>query len=141
MLRKIIALTLATALLGAGTEAPRPLWQRTVAKYPAPILAGVGSREYKFLVAPGGFKGSPEETFVELWTRLKEAGARQGFPVEVGWDSPFKTKRGSGKSKAWGRRRMESFMPPSPAPWRCAPPGGLRCRACPSRAIPRCRRR
>ena len=95
MLIRIIALTLATGLLGAGIEGPQPLWQRTVARYPAPILASVGSREFKFLVAPGGFKGSPEEAFVELWTRIKEAGARQGFPLEVGWDSPFRTKRGT----------------------------------------------
>lgn len=95
MIRNIVA-----ALLVAGAVAPssraaapcqaRPLYLRTIEKYPSPKLERVNGRELKFLVDPAKAKGTPAEVFARIWNMVKAAGARHGFKVAEKEDSPLK---------------------------------------------------
>ncbi len=74
----------------ATADEPKPLYARTIAKYPPPKLENVGGREYKFLLDPAKTKGTPEEAFKDLWGRVRAAAEKWGFTVTEKEKNPFK---------------------------------------------------
>jgi hypothetical protein len=88
--RLLLAALVAAAGMAAAADAPKPLYSQTIAKYPAPKLADVGGREYKFLIDPAKAKGTPEEAFKAVWTQVKAAAAKNGFTVTEKDKSPLK---------------------------------------------------
>jgi hypothetical protein len=88
--RLLLAALVAAAGMAAAADAPKPLYTQTIAKYPAPKLADVGGREYKFLIDPAKAKGTPEEAFKAIWTQVKAAAAKAGFTVTEKDKNPLK---------------------------------------------------
>ncbi|MDR3670237.1 MAG: hypothetical protein P4L36_05305 [Holophaga sp.] len=86
---------LVAALLLAGTvAAAAPQYAGLIARYPAPALAGVHSRELKFLIDPGKVKDTPAAAFSQLWARIQAAGAGAGFAVTEKPNMPLKVTSG-----------------------------------------------
>ena len=71
-------------------DSPKPLFARTVAKYPAPKLDDVTSREFKHLFDPAKTKATPEAAFKDLWTQIKAAAAKAGFEITEKEKNPLK---------------------------------------------------
>lgn len=93
MARFALPSLLAAALVattGIAADAPKPVYVRMAAQYPAPKLEEVSSREFKHLLDPAKVKGPAEAGLKELWTRIKEAGAKAGFEVTQKEKGPFK---------------------------------------------------
>jgi len=88
--RLFLAALVAAAGMATAADAPKPLYTRTIAKYPAPKLADVGGREYKSLIDPEKAKGTPEEAFKAIWTQVKAAAAKKGFTVTEKEKNPLK---------------------------------------------------
>ncbi len=86
----LLVALVAAAGLAAAADDPKPLYAQTIAKYPAPKLADVAGREYKFLFDPAKTKGTPEEAFKDLWGQVKAAAARKGFTVTEKDKNPLK---------------------------------------------------
>ena len=76
-----LALVLGCAGIAVAADEAKPLYVQTIEKYPAPKLADVDGREYKVLFDPAKTKGTPEDAFKDLWSKVKAAAAKQGFAV------------------------------------------------------------
>ena len=57
---------------------------------PAPALAEVQGREYKFLVDPTALKPAMDEAFVDLWQQVTEAAQNRGFQITQKDKNAFK---------------------------------------------------
>jgi hypothetical protein len=88
--RLFLAALVAAAGIAVAADAPKPLYARTIAQYPAPKLEDVGGREYKFLIDPAKATGTPEEAFKAIWTQVKAAAAKTGFTVTEKEKNPLK---------------------------------------------------
>lgn len=76
--------------LGFAQESPKPLYARTIEKYPAPVLEEVNAREFKHLFDPAKTRDTPEAAFKDLWTRIKAASKKAGFEVTEKEKNPLK---------------------------------------------------
>lgn len=87
MIRNVIAMLLVAGAMATGGPAvvaadPKPLYVRTIERYPAPKLEEVGGRELKFLVDPAKLQSAePAAAFAEIWAKVKTAAAKHGFKV------------------------------------------------------------
>ncbi|MEO8584879.1 MAG: hypothetical protein ABI584_01835 [Acidobacteriota bacterium] len=88
--RLLLAALVAAAAVATAADAPKPLYTQTIAKYPAPKLADVGGREYKFLLDPTKTKSTPEAAFKDLWGQVKAAAEKRGFTVTEKEKNPLK---------------------------------------------------
>jgi hypothetical protein len=94
-LMRILTGIAAAALLAASASpafaqaTPKPLYQTTLEKYPAPKLAPIDGREYKFLVDPAKTQAAKADAFKDLWTQVKSAATKQGFKVNDKAKDPF----------------------------------------------------
>jgi len=68
-----------TGLPIRAADAPQPLYQRMIQRYPAPALKDLSGREFKFLVDPTPFAKEPKAAFTELWQRVAAAAEKAGF--------------------------------------------------------------
>ena len=73
--RLALALFVAGAAIGASAIAaePGPVYQAMIEKYPAPKLADVEGREYKFLIDPAKTSPDMAAAFKDLWGRIKRS--------------------------------------------------------------------
>jgi hypothetical protein len=82
-LKTLLVATLVAA--GAGesfaADPPKPLYARTIEKYPAPKLEDVSGREFKHLFDPAKTKPAADAGLKDLWTKVKAAAAKAGFEV------------------------------------------------------------
>lgn len=92
-----MARTFLTGLLAAALAAssfagdpPAPLFARTIAKYPAPLLEDVSGREFKHLFDPARTKATPEAAFKDLWGQVRAAAAKAGLQVTEKEKNPLK---------------------------------------------------
>lgn len=96
MVSRIVPSLLVSAMLVApvgavlAADQPKPLYVKTIERYPAPKLEDVGGREYKFLIDSAKTKGTPEEAFKDLWGQVKAASAKAGFTVTEKEKNPLK---------------------------------------------------
>ncbi len=81
------------AALPAQAQQARPLYQRTIATYPSPVLQDVGGREYKFLFDPARLPEKPEAAMGMIWERVKAAAAKHGFKVSEKAEGAFKLEQ------------------------------------------------
>lgn len=87
----ILAALLALASpAGLAGEPPKAHFARLESKYPKPLLEAVNGREFKHLINPAKLKAAPELAFRDLWLRIREAAAKQGFEVTEKEKKPLK---------------------------------------------------
>lgn len=86
----VAALVAASAGPGIAGDPVAPLFAKTIAKYPAPQLEEVSSREFKHLFDPAKTKAAPETGLKELWGKVKAAAAKAGFQVTEKEKNPLK---------------------------------------------------
>ena len=77
----LVATLVATTGIGFGADAPKPLYTRTIARYPAPQLEDVTGREFKHLFDPGKTKPAADAGLRDLWIKVKAAAAKAGMEV------------------------------------------------------------
>jgi len=90
--RLIYATLLASAVLASAVHAGEtgPVTAAMFKALPAPALAEVQGREYKFLVDPAALKPEMDAAFVDLWTQVVEAAQRRGFEITEKDKNAFK---------------------------------------------------
>ena len=82
--------TAVTAGQAPAADAPKPLYEKTIAKYPSPKLEDVGGREYKSLFDPAKVGATPDDGFKTIWTKVKAAAEKNGFTVQEKDKKPLK---------------------------------------------------
>ena len=82
-LRTLLVATLVAAGTGIAFAADptKPLYVRTIEKYPAPKLEDVSGREFKHLFDPAKTKPAADAGLKDLWIKVKAAAAKAGFEV------------------------------------------------------------
>jgi len=88
------ALFVASAAIGASAIAAEPVqvYQAMIKKYPAPALAEVQGREYKFLIDPAQTKPKIDDAFVDIWQQVALAAERRGFKIDEKKKDAFKVE-------------------------------------------------
>lgn len=77
----VASLVAASSGIGFTADAPKPLYARTIAKYPAPKLEDVTAREFKHLFDPAKTKPAADAGLKDLWNKVKTGAAKAGFEV------------------------------------------------------------
>ncbi len=92
--RLALALFAAGAAIGTSALAAEPgqVYQAMYKKYPAPALAEVQGREYKFLIDPAQTKPKVEDAFADIWTQVVAAAEKRGFKIEEKKKDAFKVE-------------------------------------------------
>lgn len=89
--RVLCAAVLAVAWLTAARAAePAPVYQTMFRTQPAPALAQVQGREYKFLVDPARLQPGMDAGFADLWQQVLRAAGQRGFKIEEKDKNAFK---------------------------------------------------
>lgn len=84
----LLAVSTHTGMIHAGEIGP--VTAAMFKALPAPTLAEVQGREYKFLVDPAALKPAMEEAFVDLWQQVIEAAQHRGFEITQKDKNAFK---------------------------------------------------
>jgi hypothetical protein len=98
MFRNVVSVLLVAGSMFAGAgahaaEQPKPLYLRTIERYPAPKLEEVGGRELKFLLDGAKLPEKPEAAFALVWSRVKASGAKHGFTVTEKAEAAMKVEQ------------------------------------------------
>ncbi len=86
----LAALAAVPGVEAAAAEPAKPLYEKTIAKYPSPKLEDVGGREYKALFDPAKVGTNAKDGLKEIWEKVKASAAKNGFTVNEKAKSPLK---------------------------------------------------
>lgn len=80
--RLLCAAVFAAVALAAPVQAAEPVYQTMFKTQPAPALAEVQGREYKFLIDPAALDPKMEKAFESIWRQVVAAAQQRGFDIQ-----------------------------------------------------------